>query len=160
MEENFLLLFRFDNPLESSVEFMKVSAIWLFPQHHIRHPYFPWKPHPLYVLCMAVNFIFFCIFSFLVSFKHDEDDSLEQVNADLYENLILLNLLLVYRFGASTTAIIADILRLMSWRTSYAIYWRRPKKLMMCPRINWSSTRTPWYVNPSAYEIRLLIIHY
>jgi hypothetical protein len=25
MEENFLLLFRFDNPLESSVEFMKVS---------------------------------------------------------------------------------------------------------------------------------------
>lgn len=26
MEENFLLLFRFDNPLESSVEFMKVSA--------------------------------------------------------------------------------------------------------------------------------------
>ena len=24
MEENFLLLFRFDNPLESSVEFMKV----------------------------------------------------------------------------------------------------------------------------------------
>jgi hypothetical protein len=27
MEENFLLLFRFDNPLESSVEFMKVSLI-------------------------------------------------------------------------------------------------------------------------------------
>lgn len=26
MEENFLLLFRFDNPLESSVEFMKVSS--------------------------------------------------------------------------------------------------------------------------------------
>ena len=26
MEENFLLLFRFDNPLESSVEFMKVRA--------------------------------------------------------------------------------------------------------------------------------------
>lgn len=25
MEENFLLLFRFDNPLESSVEFMKVN---------------------------------------------------------------------------------------------------------------------------------------
>lgn len=25
MEENFLLLFRFDNPLDSSVEFMKVS---------------------------------------------------------------------------------------------------------------------------------------
>ena len=25
MEENFLLLFRFDNPLESSVEFMKVQ---------------------------------------------------------------------------------------------------------------------------------------
>ncbi len=25
MEENFLLLFRFDNPLESSVEFMKVG---------------------------------------------------------------------------------------------------------------------------------------
>ena len=25
MEENFLLLFRFDNPLESSVEFMKVD---------------------------------------------------------------------------------------------------------------------------------------
>ena len=25
MEENFLLLFRFDNPLESSVEFMKVA---------------------------------------------------------------------------------------------------------------------------------------
>jgi len=25
MEENFLLLFRFDNPLESSVEFMKVK---------------------------------------------------------------------------------------------------------------------------------------
>ena len=25
MEENFLLLFRFDNPLESSVEFMKVT---------------------------------------------------------------------------------------------------------------------------------------
>ncbi|KNC24541.1 Calbindin-32, partial [Lucilia cuprina] len=24
MEENFLLLFRFDNPLESSVEFMKI----------------------------------------------------------------------------------------------------------------------------------------
>lgn len=28
MEENFLLLFRFDNPLESSVEFMKVRDIW------------------------------------------------------------------------------------------------------------------------------------
>lgn len=27
MEENFLLLFRFDNPLESSVEFMKVSEV-------------------------------------------------------------------------------------------------------------------------------------
>lgn len=26
MEENFLLLFRFDNPLESSVEFMKVTS--------------------------------------------------------------------------------------------------------------------------------------
>lgn len=26
MEENFLLLFRFDNPLESSVEFMKVRG--------------------------------------------------------------------------------------------------------------------------------------
>ncbi len=26
MEETFLLLFRFDNPLESSVEFMKVRA--------------------------------------------------------------------------------------------------------------------------------------
>ena len=26
MEENFLLLFRFDNPLESSVEFMKVQT--------------------------------------------------------------------------------------------------------------------------------------
>lgn len=26
MEENFLLLFRFDNPLESSVEFMKVTV--------------------------------------------------------------------------------------------------------------------------------------
>ena len=26
MEENFLLLFRLDNPLESSVEFMKVSS--------------------------------------------------------------------------------------------------------------------------------------
>ena len=26
MEENFLLLFRFDNPLESSVEFMKVNT--------------------------------------------------------------------------------------------------------------------------------------
>ena len=25
MEENFLLLFRFDNPLDSSVEFMKVT---------------------------------------------------------------------------------------------------------------------------------------
>jgi len=30
MEENFLLLFRFDNPLESSVEFMKVSDTWEF----------------------------------------------------------------------------------------------------------------------------------
>jgi len=29
MEENFLLLFRFDNPLDSSVEFMKVSEITL-----------------------------------------------------------------------------------------------------------------------------------
>jgi hypothetical protein len=28
MEENFLLLFRFDNPLESSVEFMKVKYIY------------------------------------------------------------------------------------------------------------------------------------
>ena len=29
MEENFLLLFRFDNPLDSSVEFMKVwNHIW------------------------------------------------------------------------------------------------------------------------------------
>lgn len=27
MEENFLLLFRFDNPLESSVEFMKVCRV-------------------------------------------------------------------------------------------------------------------------------------
>lgn len=27
MEENFLLLFRFDNPLDSSVEFMKVLFI-------------------------------------------------------------------------------------------------------------------------------------
>lgn len=27
MEENFLLLFRFDNPLESSVEFMKVKCL-------------------------------------------------------------------------------------------------------------------------------------
>ena len=27
MEENFLLLFRFDNPLDSSVEFMKVSRM-------------------------------------------------------------------------------------------------------------------------------------
>lgn len=27
MEENFLLLFRFDNPLESSVEFMKVRRV-------------------------------------------------------------------------------------------------------------------------------------
>ena len=27
MEENFLLLFRFDNPLDSSVEFMKVSSL-------------------------------------------------------------------------------------------------------------------------------------
>lgn len=27
MEENFLLLFRFDNPLESSVEFMKVNKV-------------------------------------------------------------------------------------------------------------------------------------
>ena len=26
MEENFLLLFRFDNPLDSSVEFMKVHS--------------------------------------------------------------------------------------------------------------------------------------
>ena len=29
MEENFLLLFRFDNPLESSVEFMKVSLFYV-----------------------------------------------------------------------------------------------------------------------------------
>ena len=28
MEENFLLLFRFDNPLESSVEFMKVCQLF------------------------------------------------------------------------------------------------------------------------------------
>jgi hypothetical protein len=27
MEENFLLLFRFDNPLDSSVEFMKVNIL-------------------------------------------------------------------------------------------------------------------------------------
>lgn len=33
MEENFLLLFRFDNPLESSVEFMKVNINLL---HSIR----------------------------------------------------------------------------------------------------------------------------
>ena len=31
MEENFLLLFRFDNPLESSVEFMKVMEWLLLP---------------------------------------------------------------------------------------------------------------------------------
>jgi hypothetical protein len=30
MEENFLLLFRFDNPLESSVEFMKVRHSQLY----------------------------------------------------------------------------------------------------------------------------------
>ena len=38
MEENFLLLFRFDNPLESSVEFMKVDKVnfsWDFNQ--VRH---------------------------------------------------------------------------------------------------------------------------
>ena len=29
MEENFLLLFRFDNPLESSVEFMKVKVAFI-----------------------------------------------------------------------------------------------------------------------------------
>lgn len=32
MEENFLLLFRFDNPLESSVEFMKVHEQKHFKQ--------------------------------------------------------------------------------------------------------------------------------
>lgn len=30
MEENFLLLFRRDNPLESSIEFMKVWKYWKF----------------------------------------------------------------------------------------------------------------------------------
>ena len=35
MEENFLLLFRFDNPLDSSVEFMKVSAFRIL---HLRQP--------------------------------------------------------------------------------------------------------------------------
>lgn len=40
MEENFLLLFRFDNPLESSVEFMKVKYALRVRTHRIEHA---WK---------------------------------------------------------------------------------------------------------------------
>ena len=48
MEENFLLLFRFDNPLESSVEFMKVRA-----RTYLQLPLQQWGAGNVYLLVLS-----------------------------------------------------------------------------------------------------------
>lgn len=61
MEENFLLLFRFDNPLESSVEFMKIwreydsdnSGYIEADELKVRHQIYPELP-----VTVAINFVF------------------------------------------------------------------------------------------------------
>lgn len=81
MEENFLLLFRFDNPLESSVEFMKIWREYdsdnsgyieadelkvNFPFHHPKTNRLNFNDsnlHLNYVLCLYL----FCVFLFFLT---------------------------------------------------------------------------------------------
>lgn len=67
-------------------------------------------------------------------------------------NTLLINIqiiwnspLCVHRFGVSTTVITAVTLRPMNWRIFCEIYWERPRKSTMSPKINWSNIRTQWY---------------
>lgn len=74
MEENFLLLFRFDNPLESSVEFMKVNKLRI--------------PTKLWIICQKINFpINFSLKKKQIWREYDSDNS-GYIEADELKNFL------------------------------------------------------------------------
>ena len=54
MEENFLLLFRFDNPLDSSVEFMKVRSEKMILEERLSALQ---SKNEVFLLCPVLNFL-------------------------------------------------------------------------------------------------------
>lgn len=79
MEENFLLLFRFDNPLESSVEFMKVYNI-----RELRLNFNP-HSHKTQNICHKINF---SINFILKIWREYDSDNSGYIEADELKNFL------------------------------------------------------------------------